>query len=199
MKSVVKFLRRRQTAAENALSDLDLPPFEGPGGRDGNGRPDAVLVELALRRLGILQGREKKLRMMRSMARDGRSWVPLVFVELLSDPSDEIRDAATRELTEREDYPLELLYARLLRPPWYVRSAVLRVLESKRRPESIRPIREIVDDPNVDVKRSAARALGAIGGPEARRLLVRLTRDDNPYVRAAAVEALEKIVELKFS
>ena len=196
---MVKFLRRRQTAEANVLADLDLPPFEGPGGRDGSGRPDAAIVEFALRKIDILQGRDKKLRMMRSIARESRPWVPRVFVELLSDTSDEIREAAARELAEREDYPLELLHEKLRRPPWYVESAILRILGTKARPESIRPIREIIDDPNVDVKRSAAQALGAIGGPEARTLLVRLTRDDNPYVRAAAVEALEKIVELKFS
>jgi len=194
---VVKFLRRRQTAEANVFADLDLSPFEEPG--DRGGRPDAVFAEFALRKIGILQGRDKKIRMMRSIARENLPWVPRVFVELLSDASDEIREAAARELAEREDCPIELLHEKLRRPPWYVRSAVLRILQTKGRPESIRPIREIIDDPNVDVKRSAAQALGAIGGPEARTLLVRLTRDDNPYVRAAAVEALEKIVELKFS
>lgn len=196
---MVKFLRRRQTAGANVFADLDLPGFEGPEARDGTGRPDAAIVEFALHKIDILQGRDKKLRMMRSIARETRPWVPRVFVELLSDASDEIRDAAARELAEREDYPLELLHEKLRRPPWYVRSTVLRILGTKGRPESIRPIREIIDDPNVDVKRSAAQALGAIGGPEARTLLVRLTRNDNPYVRTAAVEALEKIVELKFS
>ena len=196
---MVKFLRRRQSAEEGVFADLDFRSFEEPEGGGGNGRSEAAIVEFALHKLDILQSRDKKFRMMRSIARVPRSWVPCVFVELLSDASDEIREAAVRELAERDDYPLELLHEKLRRPPWYVRSAVLRILGTKRRPESIRPIREIIDDPNVDVKRSAAQALGAIGGPEARTLLVRLTRDDNPYVRTAAVEALDKIVELKFS
>jgi HEAT repeat protein len=199
LKSVVKFLRRRQIAEGSAFADLDLAGLGGPEGGDGGGGRAEAIAELALRKIDILQGRDKKLRLIRSLARAPGAWVSRVYVGLLTDASDEIRDAAVRELAGREDYPLELLHERLRRPPWYARSAVLRILGTKGRPESIRAIFEVVDDPNVDVKRAAARALGEIGGPEARRLLVRLTRDDNPYVRASAVEALEKIVELKFS
>lgn len=196
---MVKFLRRRPIAAENVFADVDPESFEAPAGKEGNVPAEAAIVESFLRKFDILQGREKKFQMMRSIAQLSRPWVPRVFVGLLADASDEIREVAARELAEREDCPLELLHDKLRRPPWYVKSAILRILGTKGKPESVRHIREVIDDPNVDVKRAAAQALGAIGGPESRTLLVRLTRDGNPYVRTAAAEALEKIVELKFS
>jgi hypothetical protein len=196
---VVKFLRRRPLADESVLTRIDPDLFEILGGREGNAPAEGAIVESLLRKFDILQGREKRFQMMRSIARLPQPWVPRVFVGLLAEASDEVRDFAVRELSEREDCPLEILHDLLRRPPWYVKSAILRILGTKGKPESVRHIREIIEDPNVDVKRAAAQALGAIGGPDSRTLLVRLTRDVNPYVRAAATEALDKIVELKFS
>ena len=196
---VVKFLRRRSPADENVFADIDPAAFERLPGGSGSAAPETAIVESILLKLDILQGRDKKFRMIRSIARLPRPWVPRVFVGLLADASDEVREVAARELAERDDCPLELLHDKLRRPPWYVKSAILRILGTKGRPESVRHIREVIDDPNVDVKRAAAQALGAIGGAESRTLLVRLTRDGNPYVRTAAAEALDKIVELRFS
>jgi len=196
---VVKFLRRRSPADETAFADFDPAAFERLPGGPGSAAPEAAIVESILLKLDILQGRDKKFRMMRSIARLPRPWVSRVFVGLLADASDEVREVAARELAERDDCPLELLHDKLHHPPWYVKSAILRILGTRGRPESVRHIREVIDDPNVDVKRAAAQALGAIGGKESRALLVGLTRDGNPYVRNAAAEALEKIVELRFS
>jgi len=41
--------------------------------------------------------------------------------------------------------------------------------------------------------------LSEIGGEEALRLLVRLKKDANPYVRAAAEEAIRKTSGVRFS
>ncbi len=196
---MVKFLRRRSAADGNVFIDVDPAAFEAPVGGVGSDRDEAAIVDAVLLKFGILQSRDKKFQMLRAIGHLSRPWVPRVFVGLLADASDEIREVAARELAEREDCPLDLLHDKLRRPPWYVKSAILRILGTKGRPESVRHISEVVNDPNVDVKRAAAQALGAIGGKESRALLVRLTRDGNPYVRAAASEALEKIVELKFS
>jgi HEAT repeat protein len=54
-------------------------------------------------------------------------------------------------------------------------------------------------DTNVDVRRSAAEALGKIGGQEAIGMLVKLTKDGNIYVRQAAAGALSKISSVRFS
>ena len=43
----------------------------------------------------------------------------------------------------------------------------------RKNPKAVRHIRAVINDPNVDVKRTAAQALGEIGGQEARFLLVR--------------------------
>jgi len=56
-----------------------------------------------------------------------------------------------------------------------------------------------VADTNADVRRAAAAALGEIGGEEALRLLVALRKDANPYVRAAAEDAIGKTSGVRFS
>ncbi|RPJ02762.1 MAG: HEAT repeat domain-containing protein, partial [Candidatus Aminicenantes bacterium] len=48
-------------------------------------------------------------------------------------------------------------------------------------------------------RRAAAEALGELGGDEAVRLLVRLKKDANPYVKAAAEEAIGKASGVRFS
>jgi len=193
-----KFLRRALNesaeAYKQALGDTDgiLPPEVQTA--------DAQAVTNAiLRKLDILQDRTKKLKMIRTLAHLEAPWVPSVFLELLGDGIEEIRDVAVRELTRRLDWPISALYERLDRPPWYAKSAALRILTQRKEEAAVPHIKRLLDDSNVDVKRSAAFALGAIGGQESRCLLVRLTRDKSRYVRTAAEEMLERLCDFKFS
>ncbi|MCJ7587711.1 MAG: HEAT repeat domain-containing protein, partial [Candidatus Aminicenantes bacterium] len=111
----------------------------------------------------------------------------------------EIRDFIVRELGERESFDPDLAYAKLSGPPWYARSAVLRVLAARRPEGAVRHIERVLGDANADVRKCAAEALGEIGGRDALRFLVRLKKDQSPYVRLAAEEGLRKASEIKFS
>jgi hypothetical protein len=195
---LAKVLRRTlsesEEAYEQALRDVEgiLPPEVRTA--------DAQAVTNAiLRKLEILQDRGKKLKLIRTLAHFDAPWVPSVFLELLGDGIEEVRDLAVRELTRRGDWAAASLYARLDRPPWYAKSAALRILALRKEQDAVPHIKRLLDDPNVDVKRSAAFALGAIGGQESRSLLVRLSRDKSRYVRAAAEEMLERLCDFKFS
>ncbi|MCK7501275.1 MAG: HEAT repeat domain-containing protein [Comamonadaceae bacterium] len=137
--------------------------------------------------------------MIRALGHLEAPWIPAVFLELLGDPMEEVRDMAVRELSRRKDWACSAVYERLDRPPWYAKSAALRLLAERKEDDAVPRIRRVIDDPNVDVKRSAALALGAIGGQEARALLVLLARDKSPYVRTAAERMLERLCDFKFS
>jgi HEAT repeat protein len=195
---VVKFLRRSQPE-EPELSDQSLKVYEGlpiPKTKE----PDIQAISGAvLRKIDILQNKQKKLRMLKTIARLRLPWVSAVLLELLSSPNEDIRDTAVKELAQRDDWPVQKIYQQLARPPWYAKSAALRILSLKKYADAARHIRLVLDDPNVDVRRSAAGALGEIGGQEARSLLVRMAKDSNLYVRRAAQEALDKVCDLKFS
>ena len=65
--------------------------------------------------------------------------------------------------------------------------------------EAIPQMGQAVADANVEVRRAAAEALGEMGGDEALRYLVVLKKDANPYVRAAAEEAIRKTSGVRFS
>jgi hypothetical protein len=195
---VFKYLRRSDVnpaeSSDQAQRDFEnLVPEEVRG---GDIRDMAAAVG---RKIDILQDRAKKLKMVRTLAQGNAPWVPYVFLELLGDVIEEIRDLAVRELTRRDDWPSAALFERLDRPPWYAKSACLRILAERKEPEAVPHIKGLIDDPNADVKRSAALALGAIGGQEARSLLVRLARDKSHYVRAAAEEMLERLCDFKFT
>jgi HEAT repeat protein len=192
---MAKFLRRGPQdgpeAVEELIRDTDglLPP-------DIKTADTQAVTNAILRRVEIIQNRGKKIKMLQTIAHFNATWVPAVFLELLADPIEEVRDVAVRELAQREDWAPAALYPRILKPPWYAKSAALRVLGLRK---AVPHIRRVVHDPNADVKRAAAWCLGEIGGTEARTLLVKLTRDANVYVRSAAAEALDRLCDFKFS
>lgn len=126
------------------------------------------------------------------------SWVNEVLLETLEDPSEEIRDCITFELGKREYFNLNMIYQKLLKPPWYVKSAVLKILGIRKNPHSVNLIEVVLKDLNAEVRRSAAQALGEIGGKEALVLLSKLAKDKNRFVRRSAEEGLRKASRLKF-
>jgi hypothetical protein len=193
---VVKFLRRSRDDDADLYRGLDTDLVEELRAAEAKGQEAAAAV--VLRKIGILQGKEKKIRLLENLRRFSDPWVCTMLLQLLTDPREELREAAARQLAEREDCPMEKLHARLSCPPWYVKSTILRILGRRKNPQSVRPIKAVLNDSNADVKCSAAQALGSIGGQEARVCLVYLAKDHNAYVRAAAVEALEKICDFKF-
>jgi HEAT repeat protein len=156
-------------------------------------------AEAFLRKLSSLTDKDRRLKILQAIARLKAPWVFSVLVEALDDPTERNRDFLVQQLTEREIWNPAPLYAKLARPPWYARSAVLMVLGKRRDPEALQAIEKTLADPNVDVRRSAAEALGEIGGQEALGILVRLAKDKNSYVRQAARDALGKVSKVRFS
>jgi hypothetical protein len=126
-------------------------------------------------------------------------WVDELLWESLADPNEGVRDLVEKELRRRQPLSLGLALRRLRLPPWFARSAALRILGHQRVREAVPEIRRTVDDANADVRRAAAEALSEIGGEEALRLLVQLKKDPNPYVRAAAEAAIQKTSGVRFS
>jgi HEAT repeat protein len=57
----------------------------------------------------------------------------------------------------------------------------------------------MVNDPNIEVRRTLAIVLREIGGKKALALLTQLSEDKSPFVRAPALQALRDISQVKFS
>jgi hypothetical protein len=197
--TMVKFLRRSTPEGGPASDEQALDLVKGLAAAEGPAPDVAAVSRAVLRKLDILQARDKKMKLIRSISRLDSAWACSVLFELLSDSSEEIRDLAVRELASRDDCPLDGLYDRLRQPPWYVKSAILRIFCLRRDAGAVSAIGAVIDDPNVEVRRWASLALGRIGGPDARALLVRLAKDRNGYVKQAATDALDKICDFKFS
>ncbi len=195
---MIKYLRRSQPE-DPGLSDQNLKAWEVLKVPKTKEFDIPAITRSVLRKIDILQNKRKKANLLKTIARLQLPWVPAVLLELLSDPCEETRDIAVKELAARDDWPIEKAYQRLARPPWYAKSAALRILSLKKCADAVSHIKPILADPNVDVRRSAAQALGEIGGREARVLLVRMSKDKNLYVRKVAQEALDKVCDLKFS
>lgn len=193
---MVKFLRR-SPADDGDGPDPLLAELAFPRALDPEADPRLLAREIA-RKLEIIQSRPKKVRLLQAAAESDALWSTPLLIELLGDPTEEVRDIAVRELIARDDCPLDDLCDRLTRPPWFSKSAALRILAAKRSRPTAKAVRAVVEDPNADVRRSAALALGEIGGAEARALLVQLAKDKSPYVRSAAVAGLDKVCEFRF-
>lgn len=156
------------------------------------------LSQLVLRKIRSSKKKQIRLKIIKSIARLEGSWVNEVLLETLEDPSEEIRDCITFELGKREYFNLNMIYQKLLKPPWYVKSAVLKILGIRKNPHSVNLIEVVLKDLNAEVRRSAAQALGEIGGKEALVLLSKLAKDKNRFVRRSAEEGLRKASRLKF-
>jgi HEAT repeat protein len=152
-----------------------------------------------LAKLGRTPDGDKRRTILAACAKVRAPWSEELLWEALGDPCEIVRDLVQRELSAREPLSLGQALNRLGRPPWYAKSAALKVIGRRRLREAIPEMRRVIRDPNADVRRSAAEALGEIGGEEALRLLVSLKKDANQFVRTAAREAIEKASSVRFS
>ena len=157
------------------------------------------LADLVLRKIRSTKEKQKRLKIIKSITRVDGVWVNEVLLEALDDPSEKIRDFIIKELARRKGLKLERIYQKLFIPPWYVKSAILKILGMKKDPLSLGLIEAVINDENVEVRISAAQALGEIGGEEALLLLNKLAQDKNRFVRKSAEESLIKASQLKFS
>jgi HEAT repeat protein len=157
------------------------------------------ICERFLLKLAKTRDKKKRLGILKACAKVRAPWVEELFWESLGDSCEDIRGFILKELGRRPALDLSWALGRLARPPWYAKSAVLKLLGVHRVKEAIGEIRRAIDDSaNVEIRRAAAEALGEIGGKEALRLLVRLKKDPNLYVRQAAEEAIQKASDLRF-
>ncbi|MEW5902149.1 MAG: HEAT repeat domain-containing protein [Acidobacteriota bacterium] len=163
------------------------------------GKQNSYYAEAVLRKLNSLPDKERRLKILKAISRLKASWVLRVLLEALADPCESNRDFLVRELSQREVWSPAPFYEKLARPPWFAKSAVLKILGGRKDSGAVPAIAEAVTDANIDVRRSAADALGEIGGKEALALLVRLAKDPSRYVRQAAGEALRKVSRVRFS
>jgi len=175
-------------AAKAAVKEL------GEKKRDNDYYAGAVL-----RKLRSLPDKDRRIKILKAVARLKAPWVAKVLVEALDDPTERNRDFLINELAGREAWNPSSLYEKLTQPPWYARSAALKILGLRPDAGALQAIQKTLTDANVDVRRSAAHALGEIGGQDAVGMLVKLTKDGNIYVRQAAAGALRKISSVRFS
>lgn len=161
-------------------------------------REDEQIRATFLRKLALTQDKSRRLKVLKAYSRMDTRLAEKVLVEALGDPCEEIRDFIIRELAGRESLDLDLICGRLAGPPWYARSAALRIIGMRKAGKAVRHIEQVLGDANADVRKCAADALGEIGGRDVLSLLVRLKKDANPYVRQAAEEGLRKASEVKF-
>lgn len=157
------------------------------------------LSQSFLKKTRSLKDKQKRLKIIKSLACVEGSWVNEVLMEALEDPSEEIRDFIIREMGKREYFDLNLVHKRLSKSPWYVKTSALKILGLIRKQESIKSIKVTLNDPNVEVRRCAAQVLGEIGGKETLVLLNKLAKDKNRFVKRSAEEGLRKASRLKFS
>ncbi|MDH7512669.1 MAG: HEAT repeat domain-containing protein [Clostridiales bacterium] len=156
-------------------------------------------MDSVLRKLASLDDKGKRLKILKAIAKLNSPWVFRVLLESLADPCETIRDYLIKELSQREVWSLNPFYERLKKSPWYVRSAVVKILGRRKDSACLPHIEPLLADSNVDVRKCAADALGEIGGKEVLALLVKLTKDKSIYVRSAAAEAVRKVSRVRFS
>jgi len=110
-------------------------------------REDERVPAAFLRKLALTQDRQKRLKVLKAYARLDTRLAARVLVEALSDPCEEIRDFIVRELAGRDALDLEPVFARLAGPPWYARSAALRIIGMRKAEKAVRHIERVLGTP----------------------------------------------------
>jgi HEAT repeat protein len=152
-----------------------------------------------VQKLAKTPDKKKRLAVIKACAKVRAAWVEELFWESLGDSCEVVREFIIAELARRPTLDLGRALGRLGRPPWYARSAVIKLLGIHRAKGALPEIKKAFENTsNADIRRAAAEALGEIGGEEALGLLVGLKKDPNPYVRQAAEEAIRKASEVRF-
>ena len=170
-----------------------------PAGPTAGAQAHSLICGRFLKKLAKTTDKKKRLTILKACAKVRAAWVEELFWETLGDSCEVVRGFIVKELAGRRTLDLGQALSRLERPPWYAKSAVLKLLGVHKTKEAVHEIKKAVEDTNnADIRRSAAEALGEIGGKEALRILVRLKKDPNTYVRQAAEEAIQKASEGRF-
>jgi HEAT repeat protein len=156
-------------------------------------------VEDALKKIQDARDRKTRLKIIERIIKSKEPWVCEALISSLEDPSEDIRKFIIEELAGREDLDPNLLYQRLHKPPWYVKTACLQILGLRKNVSSIKYMESLMNDPNIEVRRILAIVLGEIGGKKALALLTQLSEDKSVFVRTPALRALNDISQVKFS
>jgi len=156
------------------------------------------LSKAAQKKIASSKNKEERLKVLQSIASLDALWTYDVLLDALADPNGEIRRYIVTQLAQKENLDLNLLYRRLSRPPWHIKIEVLKILGLQKNPRSAKHIEVVLNESNDEVRRTAASVLGDIGGDLARAILVKLTQDQNPFVRKMAEKSLNETSNLKF-
>jgi hypothetical protein len=156
-------------------------------------------AQSAQKKIQITREKQDRLKILKGIASSKVAWADEVLIQSLQDPSEDIRDFVVKELGAREKLDLKQLYQRINRSPWYVKTGCLQVLGLRKNLSSIKHIEFLINDPNIEIRRTLAIVLGEIGGKKALALLTLLAKDKSSFVRTAAQRALQKASNIKFS
>ena len=163
--------------------------------KTGKGKNPARKVRKKIR---SIPDKNTRLKIIKALTKVEETWVNNVLLDTLDDPCEKIRDVIILELSQRENLDIQQVCKKLTALPWYVKSSSLRLLGLKKNHYTVNKIEALIDNSNVDVRRTAAYVLGEIGGREALTLLAVLVKDKNRIVRKSAELALDKASNIKF-
>jgi len=153
----------------------------------------------ALRKIQATKEKQKRLKLIKTMTSIKSSWASEVLLDSLEEKNERIRELIIQELGGRAGLNLELVCGKLSHPLWYVKSSALKILGLQKNPSVLIHIEGMLAEPNVDVRRAAAFALGSIGGNESLAILLKLAKDENRFVRSSVEEAIRHLSKLRIT
>ncbi|OQX54855.1 MAG: hypothetical protein B5M54_04410 [Candidatus Aminicenantes bacterium 4484_214] len=147
-----------------------------------------------------IKNKSQRFRIIKEMIKKNPPSLSQLMIEALADPCEEIREFIINFISQQPDlYGEKLLLTYLNKPPWYRKTAILKIIAHRQDETLVEAISELLNDPNVAVRCELAQTLGELATSLARQLLSSLTTDKNPYVRRTAEKALAKASTIRFT
>jgi len=148
----------------------------------------------------VIKNAQPRLQDLKKIIKENPASLNIHLLDLLADPRENIRDFIIKFLSSQElSLPLEILVDKLKEPPWFRKTAILKIIAQRQEILLLDSLAELINDPNTAVRCQLAQTLGALALPQALSLLSQLTKDTNPYVRRAAEKALAKASKIRFT
>ena len=105
----------------------------------------------------------ERLKVLPSLTKQDALWTQNVLLDALADSNEEIRNYIVQQLSQKENLDLNLLYIRLSKPPWFIKTEILKILGILKNPRSAQHIEAVLNESNDEgLKTAAEKSLNGI-------------------------------------
>jgi len=109
-----------------------------------------------------IKNKQQRLQAIKELIKENPPYLIRTLIDLLADPGEDIREFIVNFLAREESsLPLEILVDKLREPPWYRKTALLKIIAHRRETLLLDSLSFLTNDSNAAVRCELAQTLGS--------------------------------------